>query len=59
MPATLCAVVDFEAGARLELRAADSADVDSLRNQVRWHGQRMQSGECWMLRDEADSTTGF
>jgi hypothetical protein len=50
MPATTCTVTDVDGGARLELKPKDASDLESLREHVRWHQQRMQGGECWMLQ---------
>ena len=50
MPAATCTVSDIDQGAKLELKPKDPAELESLRQHVRWHQQRMQGGECWMLQ---------
>lgn len=53
MPATTPTVTEVDNGARLELRPTDTSQLNALREHVRRHQQRMESGECWMLQDEA------
>lgn len=52
MPAATATVTEIDKGARLELRPTDASQLDALREHVRWHQQRMESGECWMLQDQ-------
>lgn len=51
MPAARATVTDIDRGARLELTPADPAELQALREHARWHQQRMQSGECWMVQN--------
>ena len=53
MPAATATVTELEKGARLELRPTDAAQLESLREHTRWHQQRMETGECWMLQGQA------
>jgi hypothetical protein len=53
MPAATATVIEVDKGARLELRPTDASQLDPLREHVRWHQQRMESGECWMLQGQA------
>jgi hypothetical protein len=53
MPATSVKVEETEKGARLILTPTDSAQLEALREHARWHAERMQSHECWMLQDAA------
>jgi hypothetical protein len=48
MPATSDTVTDTDNGAQLELRPTDPSQLDALREQVRWHQEKMHSGECWI-----------
>lgn len=52
MPAATATVTEIDKGARLELRPTDASQLDALREHVRWHQQRMESGECWMLQGQ-------
>jgi hypothetical protein len=54
MPAASNTVTDIDNGARLELRPTDPSQLDALREHVRWHQERMQSGACWMLQGEQE-----
>ncbi len=56
MPATSDTVTDTDKGARLELRPTDSSQLDALREHVRRHQERMQSGECWMAQNQPTKT---
>lgn len=56
MPAATPTVTDTDLGARLELRPSDASRLDALREHVRWHQQRMRSGECWMLQGQPTAT---
>ncbi len=51
MPAASTTTTDTELGAQLELRPTDPAQLDALREHVRWHQEKMHSGECWMLAE--------
>lgn len=51
LPAVAANVIEIENGARLELTPRDPAQLDLLREHMRAHQQRMQSGECWMLQE--------
>lgn len=53
MPAATATVTELDKGARLELRPTDASQLNALREHARWHQQRMQAGECWMLEDQA------
>jgi hypothetical protein len=57
MPAASDTVTDTDQGARLELRPTDPAQLDDLREHVRWHQQRMHSGECWMPQEQPHEGT--
>jgi hypothetical protein len=52
MPAASTTLADTDLGARLELRPSDASQLGALREHVRRHQQRMQSGECWMLQGQ-------
>jgi hypothetical protein len=52
MPAATATVTEIDRGARLELRPTDASQLEALREHVRWHQQRMESGECWMLQGQ-------
>jgi hypothetical protein len=56
MPAATATVTDTDLGARLELRPSDASQLGALREHVRWHQQRMHSGECWMLQGQPTDT---
>jgi hypothetical protein len=58
MPASRADVVDVDRGARLDLTPIDAADLDHLRQHVRWQSQRMGRGECWTLETEASGAGG-
>jgi hypothetical protein len=58
MPGASATVSEIEKGARLELKANDSSQLEALREHVRWHQQRMSTGECWMLQGEPAKATG-
>jgi hypothetical protein len=47
MPAARNTVTDTIKGARLAFWPTDPAQLDALRTHVRWHQERMLSGECW------------
>jgi len=53
MPAATASVTQVDRGARLELRPTDASQLEQLREHARWHQQRMESGECWMLQGQA------
>lgn len=55
MPAVRTRVEEIDRGARLVLTPADPAQLVTLREHLRMHQQRMQSGECWMLQQGAGS----
>lgn len=52
MPAASTILTEIENGARLELTPTDPSQLDALREYVRWHQQRMQSGQCWILQNQ-------
>ena len=52
MPAATATVTEIDKGARLELRPTDESQLSQLREPVRWHQQRMESGDCWMLQGQ-------
>lgn len=52
MPAATATVTEIDKGARLELRPTDASQLEPLREHARWHQQRMESGECWMLQEQ-------
>lgn len=52
MPGASTRLTDIEGGVRLELTPTDPSQLEALREQVRWHQQRMHAGECWMLQDQ-------
>lgn len=52
MPAATATVTDVDKGARLELQPTDASQLEDLREHARWHQQRMQIGECWMLQGQ-------
>lgn len=52
MPAASSTVTNTDDGARIELRPNDPAQLEALRQHIRSHQQRMQSGECWSLQTE-------
>jgi hypothetical protein len=56
MPAASTTMTDTDSGARLELRPNDASQLDALREHVRWHQERMHSGECWMLEGQPTDT---
>lgn len=56
MPAASTTVTDTDLGPRLELRPTDPSQLDALREHVRWHQQRMHSGECWILQGQSAAT---
>ena len=56
MPAASTTMTDTDLGARVELRPTDPSQLDALREHVRWHQQRMHSGECWMLQGQPTAT---
>jgi hypothetical protein len=56
MPAASATTTDTDSGARLELRPTDPSQLDALREHVRWQQERLHSGECWMLQDQATDT---
>ena len=58
MPAASSAVTDTDKGARIELRPTDASQLDTLRQHVRLHQQRMHSGECWMLQEQPPAQGG-
>lgn len=58
MPAASSTVTDTDKGARIELRPTDASQLDTLRQHVRLHQQRMHSGECWMLQEQPPAQGG-
>jgi hypothetical protein len=56
MPTASATMTNTDLGARLELRPSDASQLDALREHVRWHQQRMHSGECWMLKGQPTAT---
>lgn len=58
MPEASTTMTDTDLGARLELRPTDPSQLDALREHVRWHQERMHSGECWMLQGQPTATPG-
>jgi hypothetical protein len=56
MPAASTTMTDTGLGARLELRPTDPSQLDTLREHVRWHQERLHSGECWMLEGQPTET---
>lgn len=56
MPAVRTSVTQVRNGARLELTPADELNLESLRRHVRWHEERMQSGDCWMLQGSEEGS---
>ena len=56
MPAARTTMTDTDSGAQLELRPTDPSQLDALREHVRWHQERMHSGECWMLQGQPTAT---
>ncbi len=51
MPRAKATVTEVDNGVRLELVPVDASQLDSLREQLRWHQQRMQAGNCWMWQE--------
>jgi hypothetical protein len=58
MPAATVTGTEVDKGARLELRPTDASQLDALREHVRWHQQRMEAGECWMLQGQGKAPEG-
>lgn len=56
MPAAKATVTEVDKGARVELVPTDAAQLDALREHMRFHQQRMSSGECWMAQDQGSGT---
>lgn len=48
MPAAKASVETIDNGARLVLTPVSAAELAALREHVRFHQARMQSGQCWM-----------
>ncbi|MGM0577105.1 MAG: hypothetical protein ACQEXJ_15375 [Myxococcota bacterium] len=50
---------EVDEGARLVLTPTDGEDLETLRQHMRWHLERMQSGECpmWKMYQEAEEET--
>lgn len=55
MPAVQTSVQNVDKGAKLVLTPEKPTDLASLRNHVRMHQERMNSGECWMLQNQGPS----
>jgi hypothetical protein len=55
MPAVTATVTDTERGASVELRPVDPTQLNAVREHVREHEQRMNSGECWMIAEQPSS----
>lgn len=47
LPDAVTETIPVEGGARLEIRAADAADVESLRALVQVHRDQLEAGHCW------------
>lgn len=59
MPSATATLFEMDDGVALELRPTDPSQLEALREHARWHQQRMQSGECWMVQQqEAESRGG-
>jgi len=58
MPGVSARVEETPEGARIILDAKDKDELDAVRNHGRWHQERMQSGECWMMGPPAASGKG-
>jgi hypothetical protein len=56
LPPSHVNVVDVADGAKIELQAIDTGDVDALRAHVREHSEMMRAGTCPMMMHE--SSTG-
>ncbi|HSR52675.1 MAG TPA: hypothetical protein VLV83_17780, partial [Acidobacteriota bacterium] len=53
MPAATATVEEVEDGARLLLVPADASDLDSLRQHVRMHCEKMKAGNCPMMQPKS------
>ena len=51
MPEAQAEVTEIDEGVRLELTPNDPSQLRQLRDQARFHQQRMQSGACWIWSD--------
>lgn len=57
MPTVKATATQLEDGARLILQPVDVSQLTELRQHIRADQERMQSGECWMLREgEAENS---
>lgn len=56
MPPAEATVVDVPGGARIELQALDTVDVDALREHVREHSEAMRAGACPMMGGTEETT---
>ena len=52
MPAATATVEEVDGGARIVLMPTDPSQIEALRDHVRMHHERMQSGACPMLQTE-------
>ncbi|MEO8903442.1 MAG: hypothetical protein ABI627_18135, partial [Polyangiaceae bacterium] len=55
MPDAKASVQRTDKGARMVLTPNDASQLDTLRQRVRIHQQRMQSGQCWVHQDQAST----
>ena len=57
-PAAAATVEDIEGGARVILVPEEQAQLDVLRDSVRAHARRMQTGQCWSLGEAGEQAPG-
>lgn len=50
MPAANASLENIDNGAKIVLTPTNADQLEQLREHVRLHQERMQSGECWMLQ---------
>lgn len=55
MPAATTTVTNVPNGARVELRPTDPSQLGALRESIRYHRQRFQSGACWASQQQPTS----
>ena len=55
-PASSATVEEIEGGARLILVPEEQAQLDVLRDSVRAHARRMQTGQCWTLGEAGEQS---
>jgi hypothetical protein len=48
MPAVKTKIENTDTGARLEFTATEQAQLDPLREHVRYHERRIEAGDCWI-----------